>query len=377
MPAPLDYASELIEFDSVSSKTNVPVTERVDQWLRKLKFDVERVDYTDPWGVPKSNVIGRLGSGPGGVAYFGHTDVVPVAKWNFDTGPFTPTVRDERLYGRGSTDMKGSVACMLAAISEVASRPLREPIYFCCTADEEIGMLGAEQIAENSQIYRELVAGGARGIVGEPTRLEVIHGHKGGCALKITSRGRAAHSSTSIGLSANWQMIPFLAEMKRLRDELQEDSRWQNQEFNPPTMSLNLGISDHNAGLNVTAAESVCQIYFRSMPGIDITPIVNRIHESARSQGLEIEQIFFSHPFYVNADSPFIQECLDFSDRKEAHTVAYGTDAARLTALQQCVIFGPGDIAQAHTQDEWIMLADLERGTSTYRAMLERWCVRN
>lgn len=376
MPTALDIASELIEFDSVSSRTNVPVTEYVEYRLKQLKFDVERIDYIDEQGVAKANIMGKLGPGTGGLAYFGHTDVVPALNWKFtEHGPFTPTVRDGRLYGRGSTDMKGSVACMLAAAAEVSAQPLQAPLYICCTADEEAGMLGAEQVQKHSQMYREIVAGQSRSLVGEPTGLEVVHGHKGGCSLRITSRGIAAHSSTTKGVNANWKMIPFLAEMKRLYEEMETDPRWRNNQFDPPTMTMNLGINDHNPAMNITAAQSVCVVYFRAMPGINTDPILERIQKAAQAQGLEFVQIFRATPFYRDPQLPFVQECLEFSDLKRPRTVAYGTDAAHFHELKNCVVFGPGSILQAHTHDEWVQLEDLARGTEIYRRMIERWCL--
>lgn len=375
MATALDYACELIEFDSVSSVTNVPVTECVERRLRELGFEVERVDYVDAWGIPKANVIGKLGSGLGGTAYFGHTDVVPASSWKFDDhGPFQPVVRDGRLYGRGSTDMKGSVACMLAAAASLSGTPPREPIYICCTADEEVGMLGAEQVAKRSAFYREMVQAQTRTLVGEPTGMEVVYAHKGGCGFRVTSHGRAAHSSTRDGINANWRMIPFLMEMKQLYDELEHDPRWRNPEFNPPTMSLNLGINDHNPAINITSPSSVCTLYFRAMHGLNADPIVERIQQAAARHDLDLVITFRATPFYVDPQSPFVRECLEFSAAPKPRTVAYGTDAAQYGELRRCVIMGPGSIAQAHTHDEWIALSDLELGTATYRRMLERWC---
>lgn len=376
MTSAVQYASELIEFESVSSQSNVAVTEHLAQWLREFHFDLERVDYVDPNGVRKANLIAKLGSGRGGMAYLCHTDVVPVVNWSIqEHGPFTPTVCDGRLYGRGSTDMKGSLACMLAAISQVADRPLREPIYLCATADEEVGMLGAERVVAESQIYREMVEGQTRGIVGEPTQFEVIYGHKGGCGLRIISRGIAAHSSSNLGVNANWKMIPFLNEMQALYAELESSPEWRNDEFDPPTSTLNLGISDYNPAMNVTAAQSICTLYLRAMPGINFDPILQRIQSLTEQYGLEFHQVFRSTPFYRDANSPYVQECLKFADSSRPRTVAYGTDAARFMDLTNCVIMGPGNIAQAHTSDEWVSLSDLEKGTNMYGEMIQRWCL--
>ncbi|MCA9081450.1 MAG: M20 family metallopeptidase [Planctomycetaceae bacterium] len=372
----LDYAWEMIRFDSVSARSNVAVTDYVEDVLRRLNLEVERLEYDDEHGVRKANVVGKLGTGVGGLAYFGHTDVVPADDWCFtEHGPFDPTVRDGRLYGRGSTDMKGSVACMLAAVEQLRRCTLNRPVYVTCTADEEIGMGGAEYVATHSELYREMVTGDARAIIGEPTSLRVVHGHKGGCAYRITSRGRAAHSSTGKGTNANWRMIPFLQAMAVLNDELEHDPQWRHEEFNPPTMTMNLGINDHTHAINITPPHSVCTVYFRPMPGMDISPLTERIESLAHDLGLECESRLRSEPLYADPRSEFVQECLELTGTAASHTVPYGTDGARFGSLRNRLVIGPGDIAQAHTHDEWIELAQLDAGTDLYMRMIERWCM--
>lgn len=371
----LEYAQELIRFDSVSSKSNVAVTDQVESWLKGLNCQTERIHYQDRQGVAKSNVIAKLGSGKGGIAYFGHTDVVPASDWVFTAhGPFEPTIKDGKLYGRGSTDMKGSVACMLEAIGKIQGRTLREPVYFCCTADEEVGMLGAQQVVERSELYREMVAGQSRTIIGEPTEFNVVYAHKGGCVLIVTSKGRAAHSSTKEGINANWKMIPFLAEMKRINDEMESDPKWRNNDFNPPTMTMNLGINDHTGAINITPPQSICTIYFRQMPGINSDPIIERIQNCANENGLETQMQFRANPMSVDPQSPYVQESLEFAASKTPRTVSYGTDGAWFSELQRAIVFGPGSIAQAHTHDEWVELQALETGADIYTRMIERWC---
>ncbi len=375
MPTALEYTQSMVSFDSVSSKSNVDVTNQVEEWLKKLGCEIERVDYTDANGVAKSNVIAKLGTGTGGLAYFGHTDVVPADTWIFDEhGPFDPTIKDGKLYGRGSTDMKGSVACFLAAMEAVQGRQFAAPIYFCCTADEEVGMRGAEQVVKRSTLYREMVEGQARAIIGEPTLLDVVHGHKGGCSFIVTSKGRASHSSTKEGTNANWNMIPFLAEMKALNEEMETDPKWRNNEFNPSTMTMNLGINDHTPAINITPPQSVCTVYYRQMPGVDASPIFDRCEAAAKANGLDFEVMFQANPFYIDSKSQFIQECLQFSDKKEPRTVSYGTDGACYHELKQAVVMGPGSIAQAHTHDEWIDLKEFDRGTEAYSKMIDFWC---
>ena len=116
----LDYTRGLVSFGSISSVSNVEICDHLERTLKQLEFETERVDYVDAAGVKKSNVIGKRGSGRGGLAYFAHTDVVPADNWfSGQHGPFQPTVKDGRLYGRGSCDMKGSLGCVLAAAASV------------------------------------------------------------------------------------------------------------------------------------------------------------------------------------------------------------------------------------------------------------------
>jgi acetylornithine deacetylase len=372
----IDYAKKLISFDSVSSVSNTPVTDWVDETLSALGFETERVEYTDPDGVAKSNVIGKKGSGTGGIAYFGHTDVVPADNWESDAhGPFEPTVSGDRLYGRGSCDMKGSVACMLAAAGRCSAAELAHPIYITCTADEEVGYGGAAEVAKRSRYYREMVAGESHGIVGEPTRLEVVYGHKGTYGFQAVSRGRAAHSSTREGINANLAMIPFLSEMKAIHDEVERDEVWHNAEFDPPTVSWNIGINDHTRAVNITAPQSICTVYFRPTPGIDADALLARAALAAERCGIEFEALRMATPFYLDRKSPYVEETLAIADRETAGTVSYGTDACMFGEMKHLVVLGPGDIAQAHTADEWIELEQFDLGTELYAKLVRHWCL--
>lgn len=373
----LDYARDLIAFDSISPVSNCAVTDYVEEKLKRLGFETERLEFNDLAGVRKASIVGRRGRGTGGMAWFGHTDVVPADSWAIaEHGPFQPTVKGTRLYGRGSCDMKGPVACMLAAAENWTHSKHVQPLYITCTADEEVGFHGARQVAAESQLFREMVVGDARGIIGEPTNLDVVYAHKGVCGFIATARGRAAHSSTDKGLNANLAMIPFLTEMKRIHDEVNADSAWQNTEFHPPTLSWNIGINDHTRAFNITAPQSVCTVYFRPMPGMDIQPLLDRARNAAEMNGLEFKLSARGEPVYTPADSPLIRDALALAERGQSITVAYATDGAMFGALKQLCVLGPGDIAQAHTNDEWIELDQLQRGTGLYSRIIEEWCIK-
>jgi len=371
----LEYTEELVAFESTSVLSNVPVSDYVEKTLRRLGFATERIDFDDAKGVPKSNVIGKLGSGTGGVAYFGHTDVVPADPWfTEEHGPFSPKVVGKRLYGRGSCDMKGSIACMLAAAGQFSPDDLKQPVYMTCTADEEVGYGGASQVAARSELYQEMVSGESHGIIGEPTMLNVVYAHKGTYGFHVISHGKAAHSSTREGINANLKMIPFLVEMKRLYEETENDLRWRNDEFDPPTVSWNIGINDHTRAFNITPPQSVCTVYFRPMPGQNPDELIARVKASAVEHELEFDLHGSARPMYVDPNSEFVKDCLDVAGKSTAQTVSYGTDGTMFGKMKNLVVFGPGNIAQAHTHDEWIELEQLELGTDTYARAIRRWC---
>ena len=372
----IDYASELIRFDSRWYLSNAEICDHVEAVMQRLHFDTERIEYTDDVGLRKVNVIGRRGSGRGGLAYFGHTDVVTTTDWSIaEHGPFEPVVRDARLYGRGSTDMKGSIACMLAAVDSLGDQELQHPVYLSCSSDEEVNHRGAIEIAERSQIYRELVDGGACGIVGEPTRLNVVYAHKGGVRITVTSRGKAAHSSTREGLNANWAMITFLTELKAIRDETETDKRWMDDEFDPPTICLNLTVNDFTKAVNVTAPTSECRFGFRPMPNTNVEELLDRIRAAARQAGVECLVENQNPAFHRDPSSTFMSDCVELSGSTPPASVAYGTEASNFPHIRDLVVLGPGDIAQAHKSDEWVELEQLGIGTRVYGDLLRRHCL--
>lgn len=375
----LQLTKELVAFESPSHVSNAAVSDFIAHQLVDLGFSVELTKYRDHAGVEKVNVLGHIGpdfeeSGQPGLAYFCHSDVVPADDWSGPGEAFSATEQDGKLYGRGSCDMKGSAACMLAAIAAIDPEKLTAPLYFGCTADEELTYAGARNLVAKSHFYRELVAGQPRVLIGEPTELEVVYAHKGVCKLKITSHGVAAHSSTRDGVNANLAMIPFLQVVKDIRDETESSAAWQNTEFDPPVMSLNIGINDHTKAVNVTPARSVCTIFYRPLPDVDDTPLIERMRDAANEADLEFAKPERCDAVYTLPNDDFVVDALKLSGNAKAATVSYGTDAGVMTELARKVICGPGSIAQAHTVDEWIALDQLSRGTDLYKTFVEAWC---
>jgi len=366
----LEYTKELIRRRSPSYMSNKDVSDYVEQKLREQEFEIERVEYQDAAGIQKVNIIGKKGSGNGGISFFGHTDTVPAEGWKLDD-PFEPLEQDGKLYGRGACDMKGPVACAIAASESFNHSDLKNPIYVVCTADEEVGYGGAQQVADRSEIFKEIPQ--SAGIICEPTQLQVVYAHKGTVAITATATGRAAHSSTNEGINANLKTIPFLAAMTDIYHELQQKEQC-NDEFDPPTAGWNIGINDHNGILNITSPQSIATVYYRPMPGQEVEVLLDRVRKCAKENDLELELKYTGKPLYTNPDHPLVETVKQVSNQITAHTVSYGTDGMVFGQHMPVVVIGPGNIAQAHTADEWIELEQLNLGTSLYQKLITNYC---
>jgi acetylornithine deacetylase len=154
----------------------------------------------------------------------------------------------------------------------------------------------------------------------------------------------------------------------------ESEQRWQNSEFDPPTLSMNIGIKDNSPAMNVTAARSTVTVYFRTMPNVDVSPIVRRLQDLADRQGLKLEVRHGCDPFWKNPNSDFVQRTLRLFHRQQPKTVCYATDGGIFANIADKIVFGPGSILQAHTGDEWISLEQLNRGTEAFAKMIETWC---
>ena len=405
LTAAIDLLKDLIGFDSVSSHSNAAISDHVSRQLLALGFDVERTEYQDPQGVTKVNLVARrdpdgssaevvqsrpvVQNGPaadgepltsdalarqGGLAYFCHTDVVPAVDWTGPGGdPLRAVVTTDRLYGRGACDMKGSLAAMLMAARAVPARAQRKPLWVVCTADEELAFQGARHLVRESNGYRQIAAAQPVAIIGEPTTLSVVHAHKGIAGFRIISRGRAAHSSTTQGINANIAMVPMLQKLLEIEQRTRRESRYHDHRFDPPILSWTFGVSDHCDAVNVTPGKSVAWASLRPMPGIDGEDLIAEAKQRAEELGLEFQRIGGGAPLWVDSDQRCVAEMCELAGGR-AQTVCYGTDGGEFSELSQRVVFGPGDIAQAHTSDEWIHLDQLARGIDRYAAAIRRWC---
>jgi acetylornithine deacetylase len=365
----IDLACELVAIPSETLLSNVAIIDYLENWLTTRGFAVERVGYTDPVGEEKFNLIAKRGDGTGGIGFFSHSDTVPGDPQ--DWHPFDPIIRDGKLIGRGSCDMKGPLAATLIAASRADTDTLKKPIYIVISADEERGHRGAHHILEHSAMLRE--SWPEHAVVAEPTQLHPVYAHKGAALITVTALGRAAHTSTEKGISANLIMAPFLADMAALAPIFRSEERFQNPEFDPATNGFNLTINDGNCRTNVTAAKTVVKISLRLMPDDHREEQIAMIEEKARARKLSMTYRIIK-PFYIAPDARVVQAACRVTGISRAITVPYGTEAEAYQKFTQPVVLGPGSIDQAHTIGEWVSLKQLEDAVGIYSNLIETFC---
>ncbi|MEZ4708533.1 MAG: M20/M25/M40 family metallo-hydrolase [Caldilineaceae bacterium] len=369
----LQLTQDLISIASASQISNAEVSDYIENFFKANAFDIERLEYTDEAGNRKVSLLARKGEGEGGLGFFSHSDTVPGAEeyWN----PYDPVVKDGLLYGRGSCDMKGPLAATMIAAANVDAKQLKHPIYVAATADEEVGFGGARQVCEESQMLRQY-GWPTQVVVAEPTELRPVYAHKGGFHIFVTAHGRAAHTSTEKGISANFLIAPFLAEMAELAKLFKTDASFMNHEFDPPSMGFNMVMTDHDCASNVTAARTDVKLSLRAMPNDRHEDAVAMIVERAKKYDLEVSSRGVQ-AFYTSPDAELIQVALSATGVAKAETVPFGTEALLYqNHVNEQVILGPGNIAQAHTVGEYIDLAQLENSVDVYARMIEELCIR-
>lgn len=261
----------------------------------------------------------------------------------------------------------------MAAAERIPVGEQTGPIYIVCTADEEVGTLGAKQVRAESKYFAEMVTHGTLGIVGEPTELQVVHAHKGGVGMIVSSRGISAHSSTGKGRNANDGLVPILPVLAAIQKESERDPSLQNAMFDPPSLSWNMILRNQPDAVNITPSLAQACIFFRSMPGVQYDGLIARVRQATEEFGLELQVVDRTPYFYVPADAPGVRFLLQLTGNPEPRTVCYATDGGVLSNLENMVICGPGSISQAHRNDEWIDLKELERGCDLYEAAFRQW----
>lgn len=378
MPAALELVKKLISFDTTSRLSNLALIDFAQELLEQSGARCRR-SY-DASG-KKANLFATIGpDADGGYVLSGHTDVVPVDGQEWSSDPFAAEVRGDKLYGRGTCDMKGFVGVALSLAPEAAKAKLKRPIHFAFSYDEEVGCTGVSGLI--SDLVKAKIKP-ALAIVGEPTLMKVVGAHKGGTAVKMHWHGLEGHSSAPHkGASAVMMAGEFIAALSQIGVELQDD---QDPRFDPPYTTTQANIVSGGTALNILAKEARIVWECRTLPGRDPAKVVARAKELAETQILPKYKrgapdasfditVTSTYPgLALDPDSPAVALARELSGANAVETVAYGTEAGHFASAGiPAVICGPGSIDQAHKPDEFCALNELDACEAFLRKVIAK-----
>ncbi|MCZ8105067.1 MAG: acetylornithine deacetylase [Burkholderiales bacterium] len=359
----------LVSFDTTSRNSNLALIEDVRNYLAAQ--DVPSILIPNDEGT-KANLLATIGPlVPGGIVLSGHTDVVPIDGQTWDTDPWTLTAKEDgNLYGRGTCDMKGFVATVLAMVPRFQAAGLTVPIHIALSYDEEVGNFGACRLVER---LRHEIPQPRTVIIGEPTMMRVVNAQNTASVLTTEFRGVEAHSSmTHLGVSAVMFAGEFIHWLNRVQEEFAAAPR-TDIEMVPPYSTINVGIVNGGTSCNILARDCVVNWHYRTTPGEDraslemrarrwidetLLPAMRCRHPAA---SIETRLIAGVDGLVPEENEDATRLALQWSGSNSTHAVPYGTEAAIFRAVGiETVICGPGDIAQAHQPNEFIATAQLE-----------------
>lgn len=372
------FLEKLIAFPTISADSNAALIDWAAAQLQGWGAHVTILDA--PEG--KKALWARLGpEGPGGLALAGHTDVVPVKDQKWTSDPFTMAERNGLLYGRGACDMKGFIACAMAAMQQAASKPLAAPLYLALTYDEEVSMAGAKRIAA-WLIERHIRPDWFW--IGEPTSLDVVTAHKGITTFDATFTGVAGHSSLPHkGLNAISMAAAFIGKLDALAKE-KESHPIPGSLFDPPFTTFNYGPIAGGDVHNIIPA--FCSLVFehRLHPGDDEAALRAAYEDGIRNIRAEAQKRFPSaqadmaihdhkEPFDSVEGNDLAAWLCARTGSGAAQAVSYCTEAGlfQKTGARAIVVCGPGSITKAHQPDEYVPLADLEKCEALLTAFID------
>ena len=379
-----DLMEKLIAFPTVSTESNLALIDFVESYLADLGVASTRVP--DATG-QKASLYAHIGPQvAGGVVLSGHTDVVPVAGQAWDTDPFTVTEKDGKLYGRGTCDMKGFDALALSAVPLALERGIKRPLQIALSYDEEIGCLGAPPMIDHMVSHGMPRADTV--IVGEPSMMQVVTGHKGGIGWDMHFRGFEVHSSIAYqGVSA----IMMAAKMIEWCNKVNAETAAATPSalaaaFDPPYTGLHVGTIHGGTANNITAKDCYFNVNIRLVPGDDVRVWEARV--LAKVAELEAEMKAVRPEAGITAAQNFeltglVPESMGKAEEiarrltgdNATHVVSYGTEAGQFQERgYSAVVCGPGDIAQAHQADEYITLAQFRAGQAFMDDLLADLC---
>ncbi|MDP2079809.1 MAG: acetylornithine deacetylase [Pseudotabrizicola sp.] len=377
--SPRQILDRLVAFPTVSRDTNLPLVDWVETYLASHGITAHRHWNEDR---TKAGLFAHVGPmEPGGVILSGHTDVVPVDGQDWTSDPWTVTERDGRIYGRGTCDMKGFDALSIWALVEGQARGVRRPLQIALSYDEETGCMGAPPLIASLQAAFPKAD---LAIIGEPSRMKAVNGHKGGAGYRVHVRGFEVHSSLlPQGVSA----IMEAARLIMWANDRNAENRAKPASavaalFDPPCTTLHTGMISGGTAHNITAADCRYVMEFRVVPGespedwcqafeAEVEQLRAAMQAVRPEADVLLERFFDVPPLVPEAQGTAEALVRRLTGDNATHVVSYGTEAGHFQAAGiSSVVCGPGDIAQAHQADEYLELSEFHAGQAFMEKLL-------
>lgn len=372
----LAHLERLIAFPTVSRDSNLDLIAYVQSFLSQHGIASTLAPSADG---RKANLWATIGpAGTPGIALSAHTDVVPVDGQNWSSDPFSLSRRNGNLYGRGSADMKGFIACCLALAEKAAHRSLATPLHFAFSYDEEVGCIGVRRLLDMLQglPFRPRLC-----IVGEPTMLQVVTAHKGKLGYRVTAHGLEAHSSLApIGVNAIYMACDLITEIRRIQDDIARNGL-RDGDYEVAYTTLHVGKMAGGEVMNIVPNRASFDFEIRYLPEDDGLALAQRIRDAAEKIAAGFRPVYPDARFsfedlqsYPALNTPVDSDAVNFvralTGGNSTGKITFGTEGG---LFQQAlgipaVVCGPGNIAVAHKPDEYVS----EEQMRLCDAMLER-----
>ncbi|MDZ4021465.1 acetylornithine deacetylase [Pseudomonas sichuanensis] len=359
--------ARLVGFATVSRDSNLELIGFIRDYLAGLGVDSEL--FLNEEGT-KANLFATIGpTDRGGVVLSGHTDVVPVDGQAWTVEPFALTERDGRLYGRGTADMKGYIASVLAAVPAFLAQPLKLPVHLAFSYDEEVGCLGVRSMLEALQQrpHKPRLC-----LIGEPTELKPVLGHKGKLAMRCQVHGAACHSAYApYGVNAIEYAARLIGKLGEIGDELARPEQ-HDERFDPPFSTVQTGVIKGGRALNIVPEECEFDFEVRALPGFEAQAVADRLQTYAEAEllprmravnagsDIRLKPLSAYPGLATPADSEAARLVALLSGSDDFGTVAFGTEGGLFDqAGIPTVVCGPGSMDQGHKPDEFVSVEQL------------------